>query len=222
MSAPVSVAGMIDHTLLGPVATRDHVLAACDEAVRFGFATVCVNGVWVRDAVRRLSSSTVGVCTVIGFPLGANTASVKFFEAETAIADGATELDMVIDIGGLKGGEDARVLREIESVAGVAHDASARLKVILETALLTDDEKVRGCELAVSAGADFVKTSTGFAGGATVVDVALLRRAVGPFLGVKASGGIRTLADVQSMIAAGATRIGTSNSVAIVAEVPAR
>lgn len=212
-----TVARLIDHTLLAPESTREQVRRLCQEAARFGFASVCVNSVWVREAACVLAGSDVRVCTVVGFPLGAVDTRTKRFEAESAIANGATEVDMVLDIGGLKGGDEARARRDVASVASACHAAGAILKVIIETALLTEDEKVRACRLSALAGADFVKTSTGFSkGGATAADVALMRRTVGPDVGVKASGGIRDLADAKALIAAGANRLGTSRGVAIV------
>jgi deoxyribose-phosphate aldolase len=211
------VARMIDHTLLAPDATRDRVVRLCEEAARYGFATACVNGVWARDAAAALAGSGVGLCVVAGFPLGASSTAAKRAEAEAALDDGANEIDMVLDIGGLKGGDEARVGRDIAAVAEALRARGAVLKVILETCLLSEPEKVRACEIAVAAGAHFVKTSTGFGpSGATVGDVALMRRVVGPDVGVKASGGIRTLGEARALVAAGATRLGTSRSVAIV------
>jgi deoxyribose-phosphate aldolase len=211
------VAGMIDHTLLAPGATRDGVRRLCREAIEHGFAAVCVNGVWVAEAARAVAGSPVKVCSVVGFPLGASASEVKRFEAEAAIDDGASEVDMVLDVGGLKGGDDARVRDDVATVVAAAHARGAIVKVILETGLLSDDEKARACRLAVAGGADFVKTSTGFGpGGATVADVALMRRTVGPAVGVKASGGIRTIDDARALVEAGATRLGTSRGVEIV------
>jgi deoxyribose-phosphate aldolase len=176
-----------------------------------------VNGVWVREAAARVAGSGVGVCAVVGFPLGASATRVKRFEAECGIADGATEIDMVIDLGGLKGGEPGRVRDDVAAVAEACRAGGAKLKAILETGALGDDEKRLACRLAVDGGADFVKTSTGFGpGGATVADVALMREAVGPHVGVKASGGIRTREDALALVAAGATRLGTSRGVALV------
>jgi deoxyribose-phosphate aldolase len=213
------VARYIDHTVLKPDATRDEILKICEEGARYGFASVCINPTWVRDAACALRGSGVKVCTVIGFPLGANLPDTKAYEARRAIFDGATELDMVINIGALKSGDDALVLRDIASVVTVAHEVDLICKVILETALLTDDEKVRACLLSKEAGADFVKTSTGFSkGGATAADVALMRRIVGGEMGVKASGGVKDLQQAQEMIRAGATRIGASVGVKIVQE----
>jgi deoxyribose-phosphate aldolase len=214
-----SLAGYIDHTLLKPDATAAEIDTICDEALRHRFASVCVNGVWVRRCAEILAGSGVIVCSVIGFPLGASAPEVKVYEARRAVEDGACEIDMVVNVGALKSGDDEFVRRDIAGVAEVCHRLGAKLKVILETALLTDPEKVRGCELARAAGADFVKTSTGFSkGGATAADVALMRRTVGPVLGVKASGGVRTAEDARAMIEAGATRIGASASVAIVSQ----
>jgi deoxyribose-phosphate aldolase len=213
------LASMIDHTLLKPEATRAQVEQVCDEAKQHGFASVCVNPTHVRLCAQRLKGSPVKVCTVVGFPLGATLSKVKAFETQQALEAGATEIDMVINIGALKSQDNDLVARDLAAVIRAAHAGNALVKVILEAALLTDDEKIMACQLAQSAGADFVKTSTGFGpGGATVEDVALMRRAVGPTMGVKAAGGIRTLADAQKMIAAGATRIGASASVKMMAE----
>jgi len=213
------LASMIDHTLLKPEATRAQVEQVCDEAKQHGFASVCVNPTHVRLCAQRLKGSPVKVCTVVGFPLGATLPEVKAFETQQALEAGATEIDMVINIGALKSQDNDLVARDLAAVVRAAHAGNALVKVILEAALLTDDEKIAACQLAQSAGADFVKTSTGFGpGGATVEDVALMRRAVGPAMGVKAAGGIRTLADAQKMIAAGATRIGASASVKMMAE----
>jgi deoxyribose-phosphate aldolase len=211
------IASYIDHTLLKPDATSAEIDKLCDEARKNKFATVCVNGTWARRCTEILHGSGVAVCCVVGFPLGASTPEVKAFEARRAIEDGACEIDMVINIGALKSKDHDFVRRDIQGVAEVCHQLGARLKVILETALLTDAEKVKGSELAQLAGADFVKTSTGFSkGGATAADVALMRKTVGPTMGVKASGGIRDQQDAKTMIAAGATRLGASASVAIV------
>ena len=207
----------IDHTLLKPDTTAAQIDELCDEALTNRFASVCVNGTWVRRCAEILSGSGVLVCTVVGFPLGASAPEVKAYEARRAIEDGACEVDMVLNVGALKSGENDLVRRDIAGLAEVCHQLGARLKVILETCLLTDDEKVRACKLAKQAGADFVKTSTGFSsGGATVEDVALMRSTVGPSMGVKASGGVRDQEGAQAMIQAGATRIGASASVAIV------
>lgn len=215
-SAP-SIAKLIDHTLLRPEATRDQILQLCREALQYNFASVCLNGYWAPLAAAELQGSAVKVCTVVGFPLGANSTDSKVAETESVLRAGAQEIDMVQNIGALRGDEYEAVEEEVALVAAVCHRAGAILKVILETALLTDDQKTAACNLAKSAGADFVKTSTGFSSsGATVHDVQLMRRAVGPEMGVKASGGIRTLDDLQKMIAAGATRIGASAGVAII------
>jgi deoxyribose-phosphate aldolase len=217
--APSGVAAMIDHTLLKPDATRAHIEALCREAVQFGFATVCVNPTWVTVCAQALAGSSVGVCSVVGFPLGATTADVKGYETRRAIYDGAREIDMVINVGALKSGDLRAVERDIEAVTAPCRDCQVLSKVIIEAALLTDDEKVTACTLARAAGADFVKTSTGFGpGGATPADVALMRRVVGADMGVKAAGGIRDLEAVKAMIAAGATRVGASAGVRIVRE----
>ncbi|GMB09822.1 deoxyribose-phosphate aldolase [Thermolongibacillus altinsuensis] len=211
-----SIAQMIDHTLLKPEAKKEQIEKLVEEAKKFEFASVCVNPVWVKLVAEKLKGTSVKVCTVIGFPLGATTPEVKAFETKQAIEHGAQEVDMVINIGALKSGDDELVERDIRAVVEAAK-GKALTKVIIETALLTNEEKVRACEMAVRAGADYVKTSTGFAsGGATVEDVALMRKTVGPNVGVKASGGVRSAADAQAMIEAGATRIGTSSGPAIV------
>ncbi len=211
--------GLIDHTLLKPEASDEDIKRLCEEAARYRFASVCVNPTWVRAAACNLQGTGVPVCTVIGFPLGANLPDVKAYEARRAIFDGAREVDMVINIGALKSGDDCLVEHDIRSVAQAAHEYNAICKVIIETALLTDDEKVRACIAAKNAGADFVKTSTGFSkGGATVADVALMRRTVGSELGVKASGGVKGLEDARKMVEAGATRIGASVGVKIAQE----
>jgi len=216
-SFDVTLARMIDHTLLKPDATGSQIERLCDEAKVYGFAAVCVNPSYVKLCAERLESTGVKVCTVIGFPLGATSTEAKVFEAQQAILDGARELDMVINIGMLKSGEETFVENDIRSVVKVAKRSGVLTKVILETALLTDDEKRRACWLAKEAGADYVKTSTGFAkGGATVEDVLLMRRAVGPSMGVKASGGIRSFEEARALIAGGASRLGTSASVLIV------
>jgi deoxyribose-phosphate aldolase len=215
--APKSLAGLIDHTLLKPDATRTQIDQLCKEAAQFKFATVCVNPTWVRVCAEALRGTPVGVCTVVGFPLGANTTDVKQFEARRAVYDGAREIDMVINIGALKSGDVRTVERDIAAVTAACRDSGALSKVIIETAYLTDEEKVTACVLAKAAAADFVKTSTGFApGGATPSDVALMRRVVGDEMGVKAAGGVKNLADLQGMVAAGATRIGASAGVRIV------
>ncbi len=212
----LSLAPMIDHTLLRADANAADIRQICREARQYGFASVCVNPYWVPLAAAELAGSAVKVCTVVGFPLGANTTAGKVAETEIAVKQGAAEIDMVINIGELKGGNYDAVRGDIAAVAAAAHRGGAILKVILETALLDDNQKVAGSTLSKEAGAEFVKTSTGFStGGATVHDVALLRRAVGEGMGVKASGGIRTLEDVKNMAAAGATRIGASASVKI-------
>ena len=211
-----SIAALIDHTLLRPEATRDDIRRLCREARQYAFASVCINPCWVSVAAAELKGSPVKVCTVVGFPLGASVTAVKVAEAEAALRDGAHELDMVINIGALRSGDQETVLADIRAVAEAAHRAGAILKTILETALLDDNQKVIACTLARLAGADFVKTSTGFGpAGATVQDVALMRLTVGPKLGVKAAGGIRSLDDLRNMVAAGATRIGASASVKI-------
>src|SRR5262247_125573 len=212
-------ASLVDHTLLKPDATDKDIKKLCQEAATYRFASVCVNPTWVRAAACNLRGTGVPVCTVIGFPLGATLPDVKAYEARRAIFDGAREVDMVINIGALKSGDDCLVEHDIRSVAEVAHEYDAICKVIIETALLTDDEKVRACLAAKKAGADFVKTSTGFSkGGATVADVALMRRTVGSELGVKASGGVKGLEDARRMVEAGATRIGASVGVKIAQE----
>jgi deoxyribose-phosphate aldolase len=212
------IARLIDHTLLKPDATRDQIVKICAEAREHGFASVCVNPWWAPLVAKELAGSEVKTCVVVGFPLGANITASKMFEAGQAIKSGAQEVDMVMNIGAMRSGDIEAVFADIQCVVQESHDAGGIVKVILETCLLTDEEKVSACQTAVVAGADFVKTSTGFStGGATVEDVALMRRSVGPLTGVKASGGIRSLADLQKMVAAGATRIGTSSGVAIVA-----
>lgn len=216
VNVPADVAQYIDHTLLKPDATQNQFEQLCDEAVEFSFYSVCVNSYWVPFCARRLRGKDVKVCSVIGFPLGAMDSRSKSFEARNAIENGAAEIDMVINIGALKSGNHDAVLEDIRSVRRACR-ATTILKVIIETCLLTDDEKVIACELSKQAGADYVKTSTGFAtGGATEHDIALMRRVVGPSMGVKASGGVRTFEDAKLMIASGATRIGASASVKIV------
>jgi len=215
MSHPL--ARFIEHTLLRPDAGAAEIDRLCAEALEHRFAAVCVHGAWVRRCAERLSGSDVAVCAVVGFPLGAMRGDVKAFEAARALEDGAREIDMVLNLGALKSGDTARVEGEIAELARLCHERGARLKVILETALLSDGEKVVACELARLAGADFVKTSTGFGGGgASVADVALLRRSVGPTMGIKASGGVRDAEFARALLAAGATRLGTSASVALV------
>ena len=210
---------MIDHTLLKPEATHDQIAQLCYEARKYHFASVCVNPTNVKLCAELLKDSGVPVCTVVGFPLGATPTEVKVFETQQAIRDGATEVDMVINVGALKSKDYELAERDIASIARASHAGNAILKVIIEAALLTDEEKVIACQLAKVAGADFVKTSTGFGpGGATLEDVALMRRVVGPMMGVKAAGGIRTYADAKKMIAAGASRIGASASVKIMQE----
>ena len=231
---PAAVAALIDHTLLKPQATQSDIESLCHEALKFHFASVCVNPVYVPVAAAILNSHNssqrssntphaslpaVKVCTVIGFPLGANQTSTKLAEAHTALTQGATELDMVIHIGALKAAQNDLVSADIRAICDAAHASNAICKVIIETCLLTEEEKVRACRLSATAGADFVKTSTGFStAGATVEDIALMRTVVGPHIGVKASGGIRTLHDLQKMVQAGATRIGTSSGPQILAE----
>jgi deoxyribose-phosphate aldolase len=213
----LNLAKMIDHTLLKPDATPDQIAQLCFEAKKYGFATVCVNPAWAKLCAQLLQGSPVKVCSVIGFPLGASDSEVKAFETKKAVADGATEIDMVINIGALKGRDLDVVARDIRAVVDAAHAHGAIVKVIIEAVLLTDEEKTIACLLAKEAGADFVKTSTGFAsGGATVHDVELMRRTVGPDMGVKAAGGVRTFEDADAMIKAGATRIGASAGVKIV------
>jgi deoxyribose-phosphate aldolase len=213
------VAAMIDHTLLKPEATRAEIDQLCREAREFHFATVCVNPAWVSAAAAALRGSGVGVCSVVGFPLGATTPDVKQYETRRAIYDGATEIDMVVNIGALKSGDLRLVERDIAAVTGPCADCGVVSKVIIEAALLTDDEKVSACALAKAAGADFVKTSTGFArGGATAADVGLMRRVVGADMGVKAAGGVRDYAALQQMVAAGASRVGASAGVRILRE----
>ncbi|MCA9765499.1 MAG: deoxyribose-phosphate aldolase [Carnobacterium sp.] len=212
------LANLIDHTALKPGVTKEEILKLTAEAKEYGFYSVCVNPTWVAEAAKQLKGSDVDVCTVIGFPLGANTTAVKVYETTDAIHNGATEVDMVINIGALKSKEDDQVLNDIQKVVEAAK-GKALVKVIIETCLLTDEEKVRACELAVKAGTDYVKTSTGFStGGATKEDIALMRKTVGENIGVKASGGIHSKADLEAMVKAGATRIGASAGVAIVSE----
>lgn len=217
--ADESVAAMIDHTLLKPDATQDQIAQLCYEARKYNFASVCVNPTHVKLCAQLLKDSPVKVCTVIGFPLGATPPEVKAFETQDAIDDGASEIDMVINVGALKSNDYDLVERDIATVVRTAHANNAIVKVIIEAALLTDREKIVACELSKQAGADFVKTSTGFGpGGATVEDVALMRRVVGPTMGVKAAGGVRDYDDAKAMIEAGATRIGASAGVRIVQE----
>ncbi|HEL2055917.1 TPA: deoxyribose-phosphate aldolase [Streptococcus suis] len=204
----------IDHTILKPETTKEQVAQILAEAKEYDFASVCVNPTWVAYAAQELKDSDVKVCTVIGFPLGANTPALKAFETKDAIENGADEIDMVINIGALKSKNDELVLEDIKAVVEASGDKL--VKVIIETCLLTEEEKVKACQLSKEAGADFVKTSTGFStGGATVEDVALMRKTVGPDMGVKASGGARSYEDAIAFIEAGATRIGASSGVAI-------
>ena len=214
-----AVARLIDHTILKPEATRQEVLRICAEALEFEFASVCVNACYAPLVAAELRGSAVKVCTVAGFPLGATSTASKVAEALGSIKDGAQEIDMVLNIGALVGGEPSVVEADIKAVVQASHLHGAIVKVILETALLGDDQKILACRISQDAGADFVKTSTGFSkSGATVADIELMRRTVGSSMGVKASGGIRTLADLRAMVAAGATRIGASASVAILKE----
>lgn len=216
------LASYMDHTLLKADATAERIDAVIAEARELGCASVCVNGAWVPRVAAGLADSAVATCAVIGFPLGAGSTAVKVAEAADVIAAGAAEVDMVINIGWLKSGDETAVRDDITAVADACHAGGAILKVIIECCLLTDAEKVRACELSREAGADFVKTSTGFStGGATPADVALMRAAVGPEMGVKAAGGIRTLADALAMIDAGANRLGVSAAPAILAELDA-
>ena len=214
--AVTNIAAMIDHTLLKPDATKKQIETLCQEAKDHKFFSVCVNPAWVSTVKNLLTGSDVKICTVIGFPLGATTTETKVFETKNVIDLGADEVDMVINIGALKDGNYQLVEEDIRAVVEVANHR-ALTKVIIETSLLTDEEKKRACELAVKAGADFVKTSTGFSGGgATAEDISLMRQTVGPHIGVKASGGVRSVQDALRVIEAGATRIGASASVAII------
>jgi len=221
--APKDLAQMIDHTILKPDASSADVKKLCDEALKYGFFSVCVNSGYVKQAVALLRGSPVKVCSVVGFPLGAQPPEIKAMEARRAIREGAKEIDMVINIGALKSGDDALVLKDIRAVVETCKESRVLCKVILETVLLTNDEKVRACEMSMKARADFVKTSTGFSsGGATAEDIALMAKTVAPKkLGVKASGGVRTYADALKMIRAGATRIGSSNSIKMLEEAAA-
>ncbi|MFS2091259.1 deoxyribose-phosphate aldolase [Paenarthrobacter nicotinovorans] len=215
--APANIASYIDHTLLKPEASESDILKVCAEAVEYRFKSVCVNPVWVKTVTKALKGSGVLTCSVIGFPLGATPTDVKVFEARGAVLDGANEIDMVINMASARANDKGALVDDIRAVAETVHAGEAILKVIIETSMLNDEQKVIACEAAAEAGADFVKTSTGFnGGGATVEDVALMRKTVGAGLGVKASGGVRSLADAQAMIAAGATRIGASSGIAIV------
>ncbi len=212
-----NVAALIDHTLLKPDATQADIETLCREAAEFGFATVCVNPCWVALAARLLRGTKSAACSVVGFPLGATTPDVKHYETRRAIFDGAAEIDMVINIGALKSGDLRLVERDIEAVTAPCREARVVSKVIIEASYLTDQEKVTASTLAKAAGADFVKTSTGFGpGGATVADVALMRRVVGADMGVKAAGGVKDFASLEAMVAAGATRVGASAGVRIV------
>lgn len=210
------IAGMIDHTLLSAVSTEQEILRVCEEAKQYGFATVCVNPYWVPVASKALAGSGVGLTTVVGFPLGASRTEIKAAEAADAIEAGATEIDMVLNVGALKSSDIEAVSKDIEAVVRVCK-GKAPVKVIIETCYLTDDEKRQASLLCKQAGADFVKTSTGFGtGGATVEDIALIRHVVGPEMGIKASGGVRDLDVARKLIQAGATRLGASSSIAIV------
>jgi deoxyribose-phosphate aldolase len=222
LAAPASyskaLARRIDHTLLKPDASQEQVEKLCREAREHGFATVCINPFWVRLCATLLAGSETAVCTVAGFPLGATPPEVKAYEAARAVADGAAEVDMVMNVGALKSRDHRLVARDVAAVVEACHPA-ARVKVIIEAALLTDDEKVKACVLSRAAGADYVKTSTGFGpGGATAADVALMRRVVGPGMGVKAAGGVRDLSSAKALLEAGADRIGASVGVKIVEE----
>lgn len=213
-----NLAKKIDHTLLKADAVKDQIIKLCEEAKEYGFYSVCVNPTWVKEAAEQLESTDVDVCTVIGFPLGASTPETKAFETKNAIENGAEEVDMVINIGQLKAKADDAVEKDIRAVVDAARD-KALVKVIIETSLLTEEEKVRACELAVKAGADYVKTSTGFStGGATLDDVRLMRETVGPDIGVKASGGVGDKEAALAMVEAGASRIGASSGIKIVSE----
>ena len=210
------IARLIDHTLLKPEATQNQIAQLCEEAREYGFAAVCVNPANVELAAKLLKGSPVAVCIVVGFPLGATLPEVKAYEAQQVINHGAAEIDMVINIGALKSKDYERVEKDMAAVTRTCHDNAAICKVIIEAALLTEEEKVMACQLAKKVGADYVKTSTGFGpGGATTEDVALMRQVVGPHMGIKAAGGIRTLETARKMIEAGATRIGTSSGVKI-------
>lgn len=211
----MNLAKVIDHTLLKPTATRADIEKLCREALEHGFFSVCINPCWVSTAHELLKGSDVKTCTVIGFPLGANTTEAKVFEAQNALSNGADELDMVINIGALKGKDYQTVLQDIRQIRALGDGFI--LKVIIETSELTDEEKVKACQLAAEAGADFVKTSTGFSsGGATAHDVALMKKSIPAGMQVKASGGVRTQEDAQAMLAAGATRLGASSSIKII------
>jgi deoxyribose-phosphate aldolase len=219
LANPRSIASLIDHTLLKPETAESDIVQLCREAQEYGFKTVCVNPFWVDRAHRELLNSSVLVCTVIGFPLGANGSEIKLSEARLALRQGAAEIDMVQNVGALRSGDTAFVAAEISSLAAAAHNFGAILKVIIETSILSDEEKRVSCRLALETGADFVKTSTGFSSaGATENDVRLMRATVGPSMGVKASGGVRSLEALRRMVEAGATRIGTSSGVQIARE----
>ena len=212
----MDLAKYIDHTLLKPESTREDILRICEEAKHYGTASVCVNPYWIGFVAEQLKGTDVKPCCVIGFPLGATPSCVKAFETAQAVRDGAKEVDMVINVGALRGGENEVVLQDIKAVVDAAK-GHALVKVIIETCLLTDEQKVTACKLAKEAGADYVKTSTGFStGGAKVEDIRLMRETVGPEMGVKASGGVRTKDDAEAMIAAGASRIGASSSKKII------
>ncbi len=214
-----NIASLIDHTLLKPEATAEQIRNLCNEARQFRFASVCMNPWYVALAAKLMRGSGIKICSVAGFPLGATSTPAKVFEAKQGIRDGAREIDMVMNVGALKSGDDRAVQADIRAVADACHRAKSICKVILENVLLTDEEKIRACKLAKKAGADYVKTSTGFnTAGAAAADVALMRATVGPKLGVKASGGIRTYEDLMKMVEAGATRIGTSSGVKIMEE----
>lgn len=216
-AVPADLAKYIDHTLLKPETTAEDIDNLCSEAVEYGFASVCVNPTWVKRASQNVRGSSVSVCSVVGFPLGATPGQIKAMETRQALRDGAREIDMVLNIGALRSGMDDEVRTDIARVADACHEAGAITKVIIETSLLTDAEKVRASHLSQLGKADFVKTSTGFSGGgATVHDVLLMRETVGPKMGIKASGGVRNRQDAEEMIAAGATRIGASAGIAIV------
>jgi deoxyribose-phosphate aldolase len=216
---PSGVASLIDHTLLKADASRQEIEKLCREAREFNFATVCINPHWVRLAASLLRGSSTGVCTVVGFPLGATTTDVKQYETRRVIYDGASEVDMVINIGALKSGDLGLVERDIAAVVSACRDCRVLSKVIIEAALLTDEEKITACTLSKAAGADYVKTSTGFGpGGATVADVELMRRVVGPDVGVKAAGGVKNYEALKSLVTAGASRVGASAGVKIIQE----
>lgn len=212
------ISGYIDHTLLKPDATKEQIIKICDEALKYNFASVCVNSCWTKTVAKRLAGSNVKTCVVTGFPLGAMSTEAKAYETLKAVKDGAEEIDTVINVGKLKSKEYDYVLADLKAVTDAAK-GKAIVKVIIETCLLIDDEKVTACELAVKAGADFVKTSTGFSlAGATVADVALMRKTVGPDIGVKAAGGIRTYDAAIEMLKAGASRIGASAGIKMIEE----